>query len=548
MAEFVEDVCRNYSEIRIGRNRRNNATYMLLELHDEKHKRTLYVELSHDGTYWNVNSGGIFKRSYTDKNDIAWPEPTVGSSANTNTTEVADSPAEAAEGEADFRGGNSSQSISYGGKGNEKVVGAQGVGVENSLQEDISAAEADVNTSPSKAQKEAGNYKKGHVRIDGFDVSIEQPKGSVRRGTDADGKQWEQVMNNTYGYLRGTEGVDGDHIDVFLSDNPSQGDVFVVDQVNRDGSFDEHKVMYGFADEESARQAYLANYKEGWQGLGAITRVTKDEFRKWVESSHRKTKPFAEYKGVKTQSPIPLLDAVRTLYSKGKEVASQLFGMKFFDVAKTPDFMKKYGLRGDKFTIRYGVIARHIGKDEEHSLPLEIWEQLPDALLNPFAITKYYVDDKKQIQKGYRLYTSLQLSNGSYVVVGVEVKNAGRDMEVNSINTIFGRSILSDVHDELIYTSEEMTPEQQSLLNGNNPHQYTTERESSADKGKDKSKSVQAGAKKSAEGADAKKVAVGRWFGRVQSDAGGCSAQGASEGDAQVYVRGCEVCVCLVGY
>ena len=88
MAEFVEDVCRNYSEIRIGRNRRNNATYMLLELHDEKHKRTLYVELSHDGTYWNVNSGGIFKRSYTDKNDIAWPEPTVGSSANTNTTEV----------------------------------------------------------------------------------------------------------------------------------------------------------------------------------------------------------------------------------------------------------------------------------------------------------------------------------------------------------------------------------------------------------------------------------------------------------------------------
>ena len=213
--------------------------------------------------------------------------------------------------------------------------------MENSLQEDISAAEADVNTSPSEAQKEAGNYKKGHVRIDGFDVSIEQPKGSVRLGTDAGGKQWEQVMNNTYGYLRGTEGVDGDHIDVFLSDDPSQGDVFVVDQVNRDGSFDEHKVMYGFADEESARQAYLANYEDGWTGLGAITRVSRDEFRKWVESSHRKTKPFAEYKGVKTQSPIPLLDAVRTLYSKGKEVASQLFGMKFFDVAKTPDFMKK---------------------------------------------------------------------------------------------------------------------------------------------------------------------------------------------------------------
>ena len=106
-------------------------------------------------------------------------------------------------------------------------------------------------------------------------------------------------MNNTYGYIRGTEGVDGDHIDVFLSDNPANGDVFVVDQVNKDGTFDEHKVMYGFSTEEEARNAYLSNYEDGWTGLGAITRVSKEEFKKWVNSSHRKTKPFAEYKGVK---------------------------------------------------------------------------------------------------------------------------------------------------------------------------------------------------------------------------------------------------------
>ncbi|MDY4029835.1 MAG: hypothetical protein SOY69_01300, partial [Alloprevotella sp.] len=106
-------------------------------------------------------------------------------------------------------------------------------------------------------------------------------------------------MHNTYGYIRGTEGVDGDHIDVFFSDDPSQGDVFVVDQVNKDGSFDEHKVMYGFPDIESARKAYLSNYEDGWTGLGAITPVSKEEFKKWVESSHRKTKPFADYKNVK---------------------------------------------------------------------------------------------------------------------------------------------------------------------------------------------------------------------------------------------------------
>lgn len=158
-----------------------------------------------------------------------------------------------------------------------------------------------VETNPTEAQKEAGNYKKGHIKVYGMNITIEQPKGSIRRGKDASGKEWESEMHNTYGYIRGTEGVDGDHIDIFLSDNPNEGNVFVVDQVNKDGSFDEHKVMYGFADKESARKAYLSNYEDGWQGLGNITEVSKEEFKKWIGSSKRKTKPFAEYSSVKTE-------------------------------------------------------------------------------------------------------------------------------------------------------------------------------------------------------------------------------------------------------
>ena len=152
---------------------------------------------------------------------------------------------------------------------------------------------------PTEAQKAAGNYKMEHRRVDGFNVSIENVKGSLRRGTGADGKPWETAMQNDYGYIRGTEGVDGDHIDVFLSDTPEEGDVFVVDQVNEDGSFDEHKVMYGFPTEQAARDAYLSNYEQGWTGLGAITHVSKEEFKKWIQSSKRKTKPFAKYKRVK---------------------------------------------------------------------------------------------------------------------------------------------------------------------------------------------------------------------------------------------------------
>lgn len=171
--------------------------------------------------------------------------------------------------------------------------------------DEIATAEAAVNTSPTDKQKEAGNYKKGHVRIDGHNITIEQPKGSVRSGEDSRGRKWTQTMQNTYGYIRGTKSVDGDHIDVFLSDNPEQGKVYVVDQIDPEtGKFDEHKVMYGFNSADEAKAAYLANYEKGWKGLGTITEVSKEEFKKWLNESNRKTKPFSEYAEVKKNDTI----------------------------------------------------------------------------------------------------------------------------------------------------------------------------------------------------------------------------------------------------
>lgn len=170
------------------------------------------------------------------------------------------------------------------------------------FQSSIETARTEVEQNPTEAQKEAGNYRKGHITIDGYNITIENPKGSERSGTDKDGNKWSVTMNNDYGYIRGTEGVDGDHIDVFLSDNPESGDVFVIDQVNPDGTFDEHKVMYGFKSALAAKRAYMANYSKDWTGLGNITRVSKEEFKKWVNSSRRKTKPFAEYKDVKGET------------------------------------------------------------------------------------------------------------------------------------------------------------------------------------------------------------------------------------------------------
>lgn len=175
------------------------------------------------------------------------------------------------------------------------------------LSEKIATASAEVNTEPTEAQKEAGNYKKGHVQVGTFDITIEQPQGSVRKGTDANGKQWESKMHNTYGYFRGTEGVDGDHIDVFLSndiDGWNGRKVYVVDQYNPDGTFDEHKVMLGFNDMDEAKSDYLANYEKGWEdGRKIVVSATNlEDFEKWIDSSHRKTKPFGEYAGVKKET------------------------------------------------------------------------------------------------------------------------------------------------------------------------------------------------------------------------------------------------------
>lgn len=167
----------------------------------------------------------------------------------------------------------------------------------------LKSAIEETETNPSDAQKESGNYKKGHIKFGGYDYTIENPKGSTRSGKDADGKEWKVIMHDTYGYIRGKFGKDGDHLDMFINDKADldnwNGDVFVIDQVNPDGSFDEHKVMYGYDSMDDAEKAYLANYSKGWQGLGNITGVSKDEFDKWLDTSNRKLKPFADYAKVK---------------------------------------------------------------------------------------------------------------------------------------------------------------------------------------------------------------------------------------------------------
>lgn len=162
------------------------------------------------------------------------------------------------------------------------------------IADEVRARSTQTNTAPTDGQKEAGNYKKGSVNLNGLTIRVENPLGSTRSGTDEEGNPWESTMTADYGYIPRTEGADGDQVDVFIGNRPDSSRVFVVDQVNpKTGAFDEHKVMMGYPTIEAARAGYLSNYQPGWQGLGAITEMPLADFRKWSKSPDAK-KPLSD--------------------------------------------------------------------------------------------------------------------------------------------------------------------------------------------------------------------------------------------------------------
>lgn len=136
---------------------------------------------------------------------------------------------------------------------------------------------------PTSAQKEAGNYEKYTFPWRGLRIAIENPKGSVRSGVSRTGKKWSTIYKNPYGYIKGTTGVDGDHLDVFVGDRPSSYMVYVIDQVDPGtGEFDEHKCVIGVTTKAEAKALYESNYEEGWQGFGGITSMTVPTFKEWA--------------------------------------------------------------------------------------------------------------------------------------------------------------------------------------------------------------------------------------------------------------------------
>lgn len=148
------------------------------------------------------------------------------------------------------------------------------------------AAEADPN--PTDAQKEAGNYKKGHVEWNGMSLTIENAKGSERSGTDPDGETWSVTMPAHYGYFKMTEGADGEHVDFYMGEAPDADYVMWVDQADADtGKFDEHKIMVGFPSRGAALAAYRGGFSDGRgdDRIGGFFEGTVAQLKAWLEST-----------------------------------------------------------------------------------------------------------------------------------------------------------------------------------------------------------------------------------------------------------------------
>ena len=134
---------------------------------------------------------------------------------------------------------------------------------------------------PTAEQARSGNYRKGRCTLHGLRIAIETPQGQRRTGK-TDGEPWSVICMAHYGYIEKTRGADGDEIDVFIGPWPESTMVYVVNRVGERGGFDEHKLLLGFADQESAVTAYRNSYKPGAAGVASVVPCTIDQLKWWI--------------------------------------------------------------------------------------------------------------------------------------------------------------------------------------------------------------------------------------------------------------------------
>lgn len=306
--------------------------------------------------------------------------------------------------------------------------------------DDLAAATSVPRPEPTEAQKEAGNYAKHHLTVQGLPVSIENPKGSMRSGIDSDGNPWSVEMPAAYGYVKRSAGADGDQVDVYVGDAPESDRVFVVDQKDAvTGAFDEHKAMLGFPDRRTAVQTYRSAFSDGKGGrrIGAITEMTVDEFKRWLREgdttrplgmkvvpvtarkpvtrppattslSPARVPPSPRAKVAKPSAPRPV-SLVRFLKARGgiREESGELKAMglhrRFPGLVNnraglSHDYAREAAAEAGYFDHLYGTRERAIAE----STPADFRAMLPDGDKAFPASDQALIDDEERVRAGER--------------------------------------------------------------------------------------------------------------------------------------------------
>ena len=244
--------------------------------------------------------------------------------------------------------------------------------VKDVIQANLKAARERVDTNPTPAQIKAENYRKGKVRINGFLITIENPKGSYRKGTDRNGKTWKTFMHNDYGYFNCTVGKDGDAVDVFIGPKLESTKIFAIDQ-KVGGKFDETKVMMCFDTAEEAKSAYLSNYESDWKGFWKITETDIDTFKSWLYNGRRQRKPFYDYKVFKeAKKKHKLNESEDSPYNRFLDILEQYTTQVCNGQPLTPEQVEQVEEIRDFF----------VDCDEEDNFYIPAWIELADDLVN----------------------------------------------------------------------------------------------------------------------------------------------------------------------
>ncbi len=138
------------------------------------------------------------------------------------------------------------------------------------------------------------------MQLHGLDIKVEYAKGERRSGIGKDGKRWVgPPMPCSYGAIKNTRAKDGEQVDAYIGPDRNSDKVFVLDQLNGDGRYDEAKILFGFRSKDDALGAYSRAFSDGnaRDRIGSVTELSPDKFCDWLSNPANTKKPLGNLRG-----------------------------------------------------------------------------------------------------------------------------------------------------------------------------------------------------------------------------------------------------------